>query len=364
MKIKRLTLLISTILFTINVYAADVKTTVNTVIKPAITNYHVPGMAVAVFYQHKEYFYFYGWANKVTHVPMTKNTIFDLASVTKVFTSTLLARAIQSGNMQLNDAVVQYLPPLAQTKNLPIDQVTLKELATHTSSFPRDMTNFGVAANDYPAFLQSLKSWQPDIPIGTHFLYSNAGFGLLGAALSTATHTAYPQLLQQIILTPLAMKQTAINLSSQQLAAKAAGYKKLGAPAPSFISPNLLSAGSLHSTIGDMLIFLKANLGIGVSANLSSAMQYAQKNYFTVGPYFSMGLGWHRVLKNGNLFLFKNGFDPGFSAFIGFDPQQQFGIVILANQAKVPVIKLGVQILNQLGRPPTSSTSPTPDVLY
>lgn len=107
----------------------------------------------------------------------------------------------------------------------------------------------------------------------------------------------------------------------------------------------------MRSSAADMLVFLKANLGIQpgtASPELLSAMQYAQQPFFEVNPNFVMGLGWQRVKRGRHIVITKNGANQGFSTFIGFSPAKKLGVVVLINQARGEATALGNQILNSL----------------
>lgn len=311
---------------------------VNKAILSAMQKNDIPGMAVALYYEGKGYLLSYGTANS-NKEPITAQTIFDLASITKVFTTTDLTLQVQAGHMRLDDKLTKYLPRIDKS-NGAINQITLKQLATHTSSLMRDMPQ----GKDIP-FLQN---WAPDYPIGTHFLYSNLGFGLLGRALQNATKTPYEELIARDILRPLGMTSTMTEVPAQLMSRYAQGYSQEGAPVTHRGKYALPGSGALRSTSTDMLRFLEANLGIDVPKPLNSAMQFAQKPLFKVNDHLTMGLGWQNFTNKGKLIIDKNGGVPGFSSYIGMLPHKKIGIVILVNKGKMNATQLGRNLLNQL----------------
>ncbi|VVC77199.1 Beta-lactamase [Aquicella siphonis] len=311
----------------------------------------IPGMAIAVYYQGRDYLHNYGLANETRNTLVTENTLFELASITKVFTATLLAMEVQTGSVHLDDPVVRYLPGLSTTKNLPIDHVTLRELATHSSGFPRDVEGLGISKGRDDTLIYALKTWRPSRPVGSHYQYSNIGFGLLGKALENAAHASYQDLLRKTITQPLEMSHTLINVPDTGFPRQARGYRANGMPAPHYVPLNLLGGGALRSSSSDLLKFMKAYLGVPgapVSKNLFLALQLAVSPFYKVNSRFDMGLGWQRVTRSGKVYITKNGMNQGFNTFIGFDQKDKFGVVVLTNKRDGKAETLGTVILDRL----------------
>lgn len=330
--------------------ATSLKDTTDNIVAPLMSNKNTPGVAVAIHYQGQDYIYCYGVANVQTQAPVTANTLFELASITKVFTTSALAVLMEQGKIKLTDPINHYLPALVRTQNLPIDQVNVVNLATHTASFPRDITDFGVAKSDQPGFFQALQTWQPSAPISSHYEYSNVGFGLLGMMLENVSGMNYQRLLAQTVLTPLGMNNTFVTVPASKFPMMAQGYNAQNMPAPFYQPQFLYGGGALRSNATDMLQFLKANLGVANNepANLQQALNNTQQPYYKVRPGFDMGLGWQRMSKTGILLITKNGMNQGFTTFIGFSPEQKYGVVVLTNQRNSLATKMGNQLLQAL----------------
>ena len=318
---------------------------------PFISGAKIPGTAIAIYYKDQEYYFNYGFADKKKNIPVTENTIFELASITKIFVTTLLAVEVKEGKIHLSDSAIGYIPRLAKIRGLPINNVKVVNLATHTSGFPRQMEQFGVQKGDINGFYNLLSIWRPSVPIGTQYKYSNIGFGFLGSVVEEAAGNTLPVLLKQKITQPLGMTHTYFKVPEDQKNLEAQGYRPDKRPAPYYIAANFLGGGALRSSAVDLMQFMKANLGIKVgnaSPQLLSAMQFAQQPHFFVKPRFVMGLGWQRVKHGQGLLITKNGGNQGFSTFIGFSPSKQIGVVVLTNQAKSKATLLGNQILKGL----------------
>lgn len=309
----------------------------------------VPGIAVAFVEGNQGFLFSYGVADETSRTPVTPNTLFALASITKVFTSTELALLISRKKTSLENPVTNYLPGLDRS-NFPINRVTLEQLATHTSSLPRSLPPaYTQRTLTYPKLINFLRTWQPDYPIGTHYLYSNFGFGLLGLVEENLGHQPYQRLIQRDILLPLGMNSTTLEMETGIKSHYAQRYSPEGKPVPKPSKAALPASGALWSTGSDMLKFLKANLGLDGPKELLHAMQLAQEPYFKVRPALTLGLAWQKVQANGYLLIDKNGGIPGFSSYIGMVPTKKIGIVILVNKAKVNATKIGREILQQWG---------------
>lgn len=300
----------------------------------------VPGVACAIFYQGQGYVLCYGLARKEPRLPVTPNTIFDLASITKVFTTTELALQVRSGTMALQDPVEKYIDVL---KHTPIGRTALLALATHTAALPSGIAQVKTKEELF-AFL---KQWNPPYKAGKSYRYSNSGFWLLRYALEDIDGLSYEQMLKKDLFTPLAMTSTTITIDPSNAFRSAQGYTATGLCTG--IKPIGPGGGTLKSTATDMLRFLQANLGVKVGQKLGSAMQLAQQGQFRVNDHLVLGLAWQRFCKSGQAVIVdKNGKVPGFSSYIGLVLQEGIGVVILANQENFNATSLGRAVLLEL----------------
>lgn len=309
--------------------------------------YDVPGLAVALYFNKTGKFVSLGVANKDTGKAVDQDTIFDLASVTKVFTSTAIALDVIKGKMKLTDSMTLYLPRKEEYQD--ITNVTIKSLLTHTSSLPRSppMLRIGLHHN-FESILQYLKKWKSPYSPETEYLYSNLGYGILGFALASAEKRPYRDAIKMLILNPLRMNSTFFQVPAALERNYAQGYMPNNETVPRRVLSALPASGALRSTAADMLKFLTANLGLTGPKDLREAMQLAHREFFVVNPIFSLGLGWQRVKRRNQLIIDKNGGLPGFSSYIGMIPYQKIGIVLLANKSKVPLTQIGREILIEL----------------
>jgi CubicO group peptidase (beta-lactamase class C family) len=306
------------------------------------------GMAIGVEQSNVRAERFYGTTgNRGTP---DEDTEFAIGSITKTLTATLLAWEDQQGAMHLDDPLQKYAPTGTTVPIFNGRPILLSDLAEHTSGLPRNMPTQG-SETQPPAAWAYLASYHLTRPPGQTFLYSNLGFGLLGLAIVKKEGTSLDVLLQRVITGPLGMPDTAITLKRAQQARLAKGYAANGRPAvkgsPQF--PAISAAGAARSTLKDMMRYLVFELGEAGSA-LDPLLPPLQQPRHAAGKG-SVGLSWQiQTLGNGTTIIAKDGAVPGFSAFMVFAPATKTGAVILANQTKCPVQKIGATLISALNQ--------------
>src|SRR5437588_859168 len=210
------------------------------------------------------------------------DTVYEIGSVTKTFTATLLAQAVLSGRVTLDTPVAQLLPDF-KIPSRGGKEITLGELATQHSGLPRLPSNLlpKDAANPYADYdVAKLKAFLAEYELprdpGASYEYSNLGFGLLGYALAQLEHTTYGVVAHEEILEPLGMTMSSTGFTDAMRAHLAPGHDGAGKAAKNWDLDALAGAGAVRSTANDMLRYLKANMGIGRSP-LTAAMKLAQQ---------------------------------------------------------------------------------------
>ena len=275
-------------------------------------------------------------------VPLADSTVFEIGSITKVFTAAVLADMVARGEVALDDPVAKYLPSSVRVPSMNGRAITLLDLATHTSGLPRNPTNLAPADSGNPfagyevtqlyAFLSSFAL--PRAP-GAEFEYSNVGFGLLGHALARRAGMPYEELVRTRLLVPLGMNGTRIALDAKQQASFATGHAVTGRQVGAWDLPTLAGAGAFRSTMADLLRFARANLRTD-DARVGSALTAAQASRRrTPLPDMGIALGWQTSLRDDGAadFVWKDGQTGGYASFIGVDTARQRAVVILANVA-------------------------------
>jgi CubicO group peptidase (beta-lactamase class C family) len=270
------------------------------------------------------------------------DTVFEIGSVTKTFTALLLEELVQRGQARLDDSVATCLPGSVKMPRRNGRDITLVQLATHTSGLPNVPGNLDPqrAENPYADYtIQNLHAFLSAYRLksdpGSEWRYSNLGLGLLGHILELKTGTNYEALLVDRICTPLKMDSTRITLTPELESRFAKGHNELGESVRAWDLPALAGAGAIRSTANDLLKYVSANLGL-VSSWLTPLMEKTHVIHFERpnGPH--MGLAWFNTTgRQRARLVWHDGRTAGCSAFIGFDKDRKCGVVILSNSEGV-----------------------------
>ena len=266
------------------------------------------------------------------------DTVFEIGSITKVITSLVLADMAERGEVALNDLAGKYLPDGVAMPTRRRRQITLTDLATHTSGLPRMPANFAPAspANPYVDYdadrlYACLNGLRLGRDIGKTYDYSNLGAGLLGHLLALRAGQAFEALVDARILQPLGMTSTAMTLGPELRGRLARGHNSGLEPVANWDMDVLAGAGGFRSTVNDLLKFLAAELGYA-DTPLTAAMaaQLAQRRPTSVEAT-EIALGWHISTRNDRQIVWHNGGTAGYRTFLGMDLAAGTGAVVLTN---------------------------------
>jgi len=281
----------------------------------------------------------HGRTRRRGRTPVGDDTVFEIGSITKVFTSLVLADMVLRGETTLDEPVRALLPVGAVVPSRGGREITLRDLATHTSGLPRMPSNFAPADPDNPyvdygpdQLLAFLAGHQLSRDIGERHEYSNLGAGLLGYALSLRAGRDYETLVRERITAPLGMHDTVITFTPSLRKRLAHGHDARMRPVANWDMGALAGAGALRSTARDMLKFLAAVLGLA-DAPICAAIraQLAAPRLATESPNMTVGLGWHIKSDDHGTVVWHNGGTAGYRAFAGVDLARGAGVVVLTN---------------------------------
>ena len=314
---------------------------------------------------------FYGYGNMSNANPTTvdKDTIFAIGSITKVFTTILLADMVNRGLVNLDDPIEQYLPPSVKVPTYNGQKITLENLATHTSGlseFPSShcVSNFNGTDDDdedsiqarlffiecdknytFDQLYQDLSNTILIREPGLKFEYSTFGISLLGHILALKSGMSYDRLVEERILNVLGMNNTSIVLSDVQKSRLAIGHLN-GQELPFWnTSRPIAPAGGLHSSVADMLKFASANIGL-IDTKINDAMKESHIiiHDSRLGKAFSnnytayVSLGWIIATDFGIQIVEHNGETAdGYNSFIALNTSEEKGIVIIASASSIDI---------------------------
>jgi D-alanyl-D-alanine-carboxypeptidase/D-alanyl-D-alanine-endopeptidase len=298
------------------------------------------GMVVGVIEPKGRRVVAYGSLAKDDKRPLNGDTVFEIGSMTKVFTSLVLMDMAQKGEVALTDPVSKYLPASVKVPERNNKKITLQDLSTQSSGLPRMPTNFkpkdetNPHADYTPEMLyQFLSGYQLTRDIGSQYEYSNLGVGLLGHALTLRAGSDYEAMVKSRILDPLGLKSTRLTLSPEMKARLAIGHSPTLSPVTNWDLAALAGAGALRSTTNDILTFLAANLGY-TRTPLAAAMAAEVSIRRPAGaPDMQIAYAWHVQTKDGKSIIWHNGGTGGYRTYMGYDPKSRVGVVVLSNIA-------------------------------
>lgn len=270
--------------------------------------------------------------------PPGGDTVYEIGSITKVFTSLILADMIEKGEVKPGDPVSKFLPATVKMPSRNGREITLLDLSMQVSGLPRLPDNLKPAdpANPYadytPAKLyEFLSSYKLTRDPGEKYEYSNLAVGLLGHVLALKAGMPYEELLRRRIFEPLGMHSTSITLSESQKQRLAPGYDASLKPAKNWDFDALAGCGAVRSTANDMLKFLAANLEL-THTPLQAAMRRMRSVKIETGmPDVDIGMAWHTLNKYNNVLWWHNGGTYGYRSFAGFNLATKEGVVVLCN---------------------------------
>lgn len=331
---------------------------VDMAIRPVMSQYSIPGMAVGIVAGSEVHVFNYGVASIETRAPVTRDTLFELGSVSKALTATLTSDAQVAGYLSLSDKTSKYLPVLRDSQ---FGEVTLLHLATHTAEGLPLQVPENVQSNEQ--LMQYFREWRPAHATGTYRTYSNLGIGTLGLITAKSMGQDFAALMEQRLFPALGMANSFINVPPSRMVDYAQGYTKDGAPIRMALGVLSSEAYGIKTTVADMLRFVQANMNlIELDGKLQRAITATHTGYFEAGP-MTQDLIWEQykypaalnTLLQGNspamifdataateiippqmpmedVWINKTGSTNGFGAYIAFIPEKRIGIVILANK--------------------------------
>lgn len=356
----------------------DVQSIVTEAVRPVMKHYGIPGMAVGVTIDGHNYVLDYGVASKSTGKLVDESTLFEIGSITKTFTASLVSYAQLTGKLSLSDEMSSDVPSLRDTS---FDDVRLVNLGTYTAGglplqFPDDVQN------DADAIRYFLR-WKPSHSAGTYRLYSNPSIVLLGLIAAKSMDAGFDTLMQRVLFARLGLRSTFLVVPVDQLSRYAQGYTDAGQPRRLSPGPLAAEAYGIRTTALDLLRFVDANMNlVGLDDTLRRAIINTHTGYYRIGA-MTQDLIWEQycyptalsgllqgnsdkvrfeeneVAKvappshpESNVIINKTGSTSGFGAYVAFIPQRKLGIVLLANksypiEARVTAAYLILKLLNE-----------------
>lgn len=328
---------------------ADHSAAIQKLAQPLLKNDTITGCVVGVLDNGKQEIHAYGEAHKGAHDKPNGNTIYEIGSVTKAFTGTLLGDMVVRGEVRLNDSLQDFLPPKVKLRLAKNQPIRLVDLASQTSGLPGLPDNFAPQDPTNP-----YADYTPDRMfefLGKHPLrrppgeyeYSNLGMGLLGYILAQKAGKTYEELAVERICDPLEMRDTRITLTPEQQKRLAPPYNAELKSDKNWDLNCLAGAGGLRASLNDMLKLAAAALSDDEKRPVVAAIHEAWKPHYSKPGEIGVGLGWH-IARDG-VTCWHNGQTGGYSSALFIYPPKKLAVVVLCNTASDNITPLAEKII-------------------
>jgi beta-lactamase class C len=329
---------------------SDLERVISRDLGPIASENGAGGAAIAVYAGGATSFFNYGLADRAEKRVITPDSLFNLASLRKIFEVTLLALAVKQGELSFDDPASNYVTELRQGAY--IRRVTLGQLATHTSGLllPTDHPPWPQNGYTLPEFFRALNMWTPDQgqQPGKQHIYTHAGFVLLQLALERRFATPIAELMDQRIFRPLGMASTFVpnrgadgraKLDASLLRRAVQGYsaqgEPIGQPGDQQGYFDFPGTGQMFSSPRDLSRLLAAELGeLPLDPLLREAMVLTRQGVVRMSPRNIQALAWEINDFGGPVIIDKPGGLNNASNYIGMIENNRLGIVILSNRGE------------------------------
>ncbi|MBV4491339.1 class C beta-lactamase [Pseudomonas oryzicola] len=362
MPLPRLAAVAAALTFTLGHSAAkaddQLQAKVDRIIRPLMQEQGISGMAVAVYARDHAYYFSYGVASKDDPVPVSRDTLFEIGSLSKTYTATLAALASAEGTLDLAAPAKRYHPALA---GAPLGEASVLDLGAYSADcLPLQFPDTVQTAQQVVEFF---RHWQPRAAAGTQRCYSNPSLGLFGDLAARAQHQPFSTLMSEGLLAKMGLQNTYLQVPADARGLYAQGYDASDRPVRVGPGPYADEAYGIKTSASDLLRYVRLYLQPeGLPPALAQATTITRQGYFQVGA-MTQGLGWERypypvtlaTLVDGNssrlirepqattrlqpalpalsaAWYNKTGSTNGFGAYAAFVPAERLAIVLLANR--------------------------------
>lgn len=312
-----------------------------------VVDKQLPSMAIGVVKDGNVIFEkAYGYADLEQRIPADKNTIYQLGSITKMFTGRLLAHLINEQKISLTDTLASFFPGTKFPTSPSGQVITVKDVATHSGEFPTEPANLDridpnpIKGYSKEQLLEGIEMMVMDTSIGSQFYYSNFGYGVLGTAMEHVAETPLSELFDTYILRPLEMNNTSLFYQERFNAKLATPYLDVApiVKTEPWEMETLAGAGNMFGSLADMNLFLLELL------TQDTINRIQQKSYFPIHDGWHYGLGCFVVDANDTsprTVLHGSDID-GYAGSLAIFPEVNVGYVILTNWGEGDAVREGI----------------------
>lgn len=313
-------------------------------IKAEMKRLSVPGVSIGIWHKGQEYSAGFGVTSVEHPLPVTADTLFQVGSISKTFTSTVLMQLAEQGNVDLNAPVKQYIKDLKLQDKKVEKQVTIRHLLTHMGGWVGDYFNdFGNGDDALDKMVKDIAHLPQIQPLGTIWSYNNTGFNIAARVIEVVTGLTYEQAVQHMLLDPLKLKMSFFYPSDLLFTHRfVVGHyiknKQLHVARPWAIGRAGNGVGGVVSTVRDLLAYARFHMGSGRGIISKKSLQAMRIKQVNAGARGDMGISWF-IREVGHVRLYGHGgATHGQQAYLFFIPEQDFALAILTNSNEGGII--------------------------
>lgn len=309
--------------------------------------WNVPGIAAGILRNGETEIRVTGATSLETGFPVTEKTLFQIGSISKVFTATLVMKLVEQGKLDLERPVTTWVPDLPLADKEALKVITLQHLLSHTSGFEGDrFTDYGRGDDSLSTSIAAFDTLRQWFVPGSLWSYNNAGFYLAGAIIEEVTGKTFETVMEEEIFKPLKLERTVLLPEYAMTYAHAVGHdinERDNGPEivrPFTYSRHIAAAGAIISCASDMLRFAQMHLNDGELEGeriISAASAQQMREFVTKSDNsgdilgHSYGTGWARWEYGDTLSVGHGGAIAGFRAQLWLVPDKQWAMVVLTN---------------------------------
>ena len=300
-----------------------------------------PGIIIGIINGDSVYIYSFGEMKKGKSAQLTDSTMFDIGSMTKVFTASLLQILVDEGKIDYQKTLGDYLDK--ETLNPSLHGITVRQLATHTSGLPRLPTNFSerdqdpnnpfayYRKEDFDIFLKDY-----NLLTSSTYMYSHINYALIERVIESIENERFEAVMNREMLQNLGLSNTTYELTKSQYDNLSPGYLLTGEDAPETLFNSFYGAVGLKSDMADLIKFIQYNLEVGAERSALQSSLYKTHDFQVntgIKKYIDAGIGWHIVRPKRKFYnvISHRGTSVGHQAYIAFVPETKTGVIVLAN---------------------------------
>lgn len=311
-------------------------------------------LAIGIIHRGTVQKYFFGETAKGNKTLPTEESVYEIGSITKTFTATLLADLVERQVISLDDSIVKFLPD-SLAKNPALQKITFRSLANHTSGLPRLPDNWNSGAGyvetdpyanyDRKALFGYLRHAKLDHEPGTEYAYSNLGFGLLGELIAIIAKKPFETYLKETLTLPLHMRAT--ELTADPKNAHVLKVYHAGEEVPTWKWQAMAGGGAIKSTLNDMLRYAITQLATPENAIQRAMAASKLFTFYIPEDNMDIGLGWHTDLVEDQNLFWHNGGTAGSKSYMAIIPDESSAVIVLSNSNE-PLDDTAIAIIREV----------------